>query len=266
MYARQTILLVDDNPHIRSFIGPALEDSGYKCIEAVNGEEAVYQVEEYHPDLIVLDIELGDADLDGLDVCKRIRSLGFNMPVIFLTVRATVEDLKRGFQVAGPGADYVRKLEELRRMQLDGVDIGDVEVAVKAPDTDELIARIGARLPADIQSLGPDLRITRKQRNVERRIAGQWEEVRLQPLEYETFKMLVDADGAVVGTEELLERVFRSGSLGVEELWESAVDRDRERVFVCIANIRRKIDPSRNHKYIQNVFAIGYRFRISNRT
>ena len=57
MYARQTILLVDDNPQIRSFIRPALEDSGYKCIEAVNGEEAVYQVEEYHPDLIVLDID-----------------------------------------------------------------------------------------------------------------------------------------------------------------------------------------------------------------
>ena len=215
MYARQTILLVDDNPQIRSFIRPALEDNGYKCIEAVNGEEAVYQVEEYHPNLIVLDIELGDPDLDGLDVCKRIRSLGFNMPVIFLTVRATVGDLKRGFQVAGPGADYVKKLEELRRMQIEGVDIGDVEVAVKAPDTDELIARIGARLPTDIQHLGPHLRITRKQRNVERCIAGQWEEAHLTPLEYETFKMLVDADGAVVGTEDLLNRVFRSGSLGV---------------------------------------------------
>ena len=151
MYARPTILLVDDNPHIRSFIKPALEDSGFNCIEAANGEEAVYQVEESHPDLIVLDIELGDPDLDGLDVCKRIRSLGFNMPVIFLTVRATVEDLKRGFQVAGPGADYVRKLEELRRLQIEG------QLAVKGSDTDELIARIRARLPADIQHLGPDL-------------------------------------------------------------------------------------------------------------
>ena len=41
MYARPTILLVDDNPHIRSFIKPALEDSGYRCVEAVNGEQAV---------------------------------------------------------------------------------------------------------------------------------------------------------------------------------------------------------------------------------
>jgi len=263
MYARQTILLVDDNPHIRSFIRPALEESGYKCIEAVNCEEAVYQVEKYHPDLIVLDIELGDPDLDGLDVCKRIRLLGFNMPVIFLTVRATVEDLKRGFQVAGPGADYVRKLEELRRMQIDGVDIGDVQVAVKAPDTHELIARIGARLPADIQDLGPHLRFTRGQRKVEHLIAGHWEEVRLQPLEYEVFKTLVDADGDVVGTLDLLDRVFQGGSHDFEAWEESAVDTDRERVWVCISNIRRKIDPHGEHNYIKNVHGVGYRFRTS---
>ena len=69
---RPTVLLVDDNPQIRSFIRPALEDSGFKCIEAVDGDDAIYQAEASHPDLIVLDIELGDPGMDGLDVCKRI--------------------------------------------------------------------------------------------------------------------------------------------------------------------------------------------------
>ena len=79
-------------------------------------EEIEYVTEEPESfSLIVLDIELGDPDMDGLDVCKRIRGLGLNMPVIFLTVRATVEDLEYGLQVGGPGSDYVRKLEELRR-------------------------------------------------------------------------------------------------------------------------------------------------------
>ena len=55
------------------------------------------------------------------------------MPVIFLTVRATVEDLEYGLSVAGPGSDYVRKLKELRRMQVEGEDVGDVQVALKAP-------------------------------------------------------------------------------------------------------------------------------------
>ena len=72
---RPTILLVDDNPQIRSFIRPALEDNGFNCMEAVGGDEAVYQAEASRPDLIVLVIELGDPDMDGLDVCKRIRAL-----------------------------------------------------------------------------------------------------------------------------------------------------------------------------------------------
>ena len=197
---RPTILLVDDNPQIRSFIKPALEDNGFNCVEAVNGDEAVYQAEASRPDLIVLDIELGDPDMDGLDVCKRIRALGLIMPVIFLTVRANVEDLEYGLRVAGPGSDYVRKLEELRRMQVEGEDVGNVQVALKAPDTHDLIARIRARLPRDVQELGPFLRIDRKRMNVGRRIREGWEETRLQPLEYEVLKSLVDADGRVVGT------------------------------------------------------------------
>ena len=185
---RPTILLVDDNPQIRSFIRPALEDNGFNCVEAVDGDEAVYQAEASHPDLIVLDIELGDPDMDGLDVCKRIRGLGLTMPVIFLTVRATAEDLEHGLRLAGPGSDYVRKLEELRRMQLDGEIVGNVQVAAKAPDTRELIARIRARLPLDVQQLGPDLRIDRKARAVETRTGDRWEEAHLQSQEYEVLQ------------------------------------------------------------------------------
>ena len=203
----------------------------------------------------MLDIELGDPDMDGLDVCKRIRSLGFNVPVIFLTVRSTIEDLERGFQVAGPGGDFVKKLEELRRMQVEGEDIGNVQVALKAPDTHELIARIRARLPRDVQELGPRLRITRRQRKVEFRIAERWEEAHLQRLEYEAFKKLVDANGAVVGTWELFDSLRND-----EELEESATENYKRSVWVCISNIRKKINPQGDRDYIQMVYGIGYRF------
>ena len=261
--AKPTILLVDDNPQIRSFIRPALEDSGFICVEAVDGEQALYLFEDAQPDLIVLDIELGDPDLDGLDVCKRIRALGSSVPVIFLTVRATFEDLERGLQRAGPGGDFVRKLEELRRIQVDGEDIGNVQVALKAPDTHELIARIRARLPMDVQDLGSRLRISRRQRKVERRIGEEWEEVHLQRLEYESFKTLVDADGAVVGTWELFDRVFQGGLHHAEELEEAGADNYRNRVWVCIANIRKKIYPTGERDYIQTLQRIGYRFRTT---
>jgi len=73
---RRTILLVDDNPQIRSFLGTALEEVGFNCLEAADGDGASYQAEASQSDLIVLDIELEDPDMDGLDVCKRARTLG----------------------------------------------------------------------------------------------------------------------------------------------------------------------------------------------
>ena len=98
---------------------------------------------------------------------------------------------------------------------------------------------------------------------MEHLIAGRWEEAHLTPLEYETFKTLVDADEAVVGTLDLLDRVFQGGSHDSEELGESALDNDRERVWVCISNIRRKIDPHGDHDYIKNLHGVGYRFSTS---
>jgi two-component system OmpR family response regulator len=259
--SRQTILLVDDNPQIRSFIRPALEDSGFRCIEAANGEEAVYEAEASHPDLIVLDIELGDPTMDGLDTCKQIRSLGLIMPVIFLTVRNTAEDLESGLRVAGPGSDYVRKLQELRRMQVEGEGISDLQVAYKASDTRELIARIRARLPVDLQDLGSGLRLDRKARGVERYIERSWRTVPLQPLEYEVLETLVDADGAVVGTWDLFERVFEARGDGSDDAELSAAENYKNRVWVCIANLRRKIRSDDTHEYVETVHGIGYRFR-----
>ena len=258
--SRQTILLVDDNPQIRSFIQPVLEDNGFRCIEATNGDEAVYQADAAGPDLIVLDIELGDPAMDGLDTCKQIRSLGLTMPVIFLTVRATAEDLESGLRVAGPGSDNVRKLEELRRMQVGGDGVSGLEVAHKASDTRELIARIRARLPVDLQALGPDLRFDRKALGVETRVDGSWQAVPLQPLECAVLKTLVDANGAVVGTWELFERVFedrRDGSADPDALH---AENYKNRVWVCIANLRRKIRSDDAHDYISTVHGIGYRF------
>ena len=150
--------------------------------------------------------------------------------------------------------------EELRRMQVDGEEVGDVQVAVKAPDTHELLARIRARLPQDVQGLGTYLRIDRKRRSVERMGEHAWEDTNLQPLEYEVFKNLVDADGGVVGTWQLFERVFQDSS---QDLDEPAIDNHKNRLWVCVANLRKKIDPDGEHDYVQTVHGIGYRFRVS---
>ena len=64
------------------------------------------------------------------------------------------------------------------------------------------------------------------------------------------FKTLVDADGGVVGTWELFDKVFQGGAHDSEDLDESATDSYKNRVWVCVANLRRKIDPSGEHSYM----------------
>jgi len=146
-------------------------------------------------------------------------------------------------------------------MQVEGEHGGDVQVALKAPDTHELIARIRARLPSAVQELGANLRIDKKGRSVQKRVGDQWEEIHLQPLEYEVLEVLVDANGAVVGTWELFDRVFQDTVPCSDELEGSSPDKYRNRVWVSIANLRKKIASDGESDYIQTVHGIGYRLR-----
>lgn len=260
-HARPTVLVVDDNPQIRSFLAPALEDAGFACIEAADGAEALHQAEARHPDAIVLDIELGDGEPDGLDVCRQLRNLGMHMPVIFLTVRSTVQDMEAGLRVAGPGSDYVRKLDELKRLQVGDTDVGNVEITVKSPDTRELIARIRARLPNETQDVGSHLRLDRKRNVVERLEDDLWGEVRLQPLEYRLLVVLIDADGAAVGTWDLYERAIEGSEGGSGVPADGYTDAHKNRIWVTISSLRKKIDPASGGSHIHNVHGIGYRFR-----
>ncbi len=174
-----------------------------------------------------------------------------------------MDDLEHGLRVAGPGSDYVRKLDELKRMQIGGNQPGDVQVALKAADTHELIARIRARLPGEVQQLGPILRIDRRARLVERLDGDVWNEVLLQPRKFRVLTALVDADGAVVGTFDLFERAFQSDSDDPGEDTEAGDYRNR--VWVCIANLRKRISSDQVTDRIQTVHGIGYRLKTSAR-
>jgi len=176
-------------------------------------------------------------------------------------VRTTAEDLESGLRVAGPGSDYVKKLQELHRMQVEGEGISNLQIARKGSDTRELIARIRARLPVDLQALGSDLRLDRKSRSVIRRVDRSWQPVPLQPLEYEVLETLVDANGAVVGTWDLYARVFEARGDSCEGGDAPPVENYKNRVWVCIANLRRKLRSDDAHEYVETVHRIGYRFQ-----
>jgi len=99
-----TILVVDDDPHIRDVITFALEAAGFACITARDGRAALQVVTDQCPDLIVLDINM--PEMDGLDVCREVRKTS-DTPILFLSSRDEEIDRIIGLEIGGD--DYVSK-------------------------------------------------------------------------------------------------------------------------------------------------------------
>jgi two-component system OmpR family response regulator len=99
-----TILIVDDDPHIRQLLVFAFGKAGLETVEAADGEEALTQVERQRPDLVILDINM--PRMDGLEVCRRLRAQD-DVPIFFLSSRDDEIDRVLGIELGGD--DYVVK-------------------------------------------------------------------------------------------------------------------------------------------------------------
>ena len=99
-----TILIADDDPHIREVIAFALEKAGMVAQSASDGAEALAMAREHSPDLMILDI--GMPEMDGLDVCRELRKSS-DLPILFLTARDDEIDRIVGLEIGGD--DYVTK-------------------------------------------------------------------------------------------------------------------------------------------------------------
>ena len=99
-----SVLVVDDDPHIRQLLVFALEKAGLSAREAEDGEAALAAVSLQAPDLVVLDINM--PKLDGLEVCRRLRAMG-DLPILFLSSRDDEIDRVLGIELGGD--DYVTK-------------------------------------------------------------------------------------------------------------------------------------------------------------
>ena len=100
----QTVLVVDDDPHIRQLLVFALEKAGLAARQAGDGEAALAEVAAATPDLVVLDINM--PKMDGLEVCRRLRAQG-DLPILFLSSRDDEIDRVLGIELGGD--DYVIK-------------------------------------------------------------------------------------------------------------------------------------------------------------
>jgi two-component system OmpR family response regulator len=103
--AMPKILVVDDDSHIRDIVRFALAREGHTVVEAENGARALALAAQERPDLIVLDIMM--PEIDGLEVCRRLRTGGDRTPIIFLSSRNEKADWVVGLELGGD--DYVGK-------------------------------------------------------------------------------------------------------------------------------------------------------------
>ena len=99
------VLVVDDEPNIRELVQVALNFHGCAVATGATGEDALQLTDAFDPDLIVLDVLL--PDIDGFEVCRRLRSVANDVPVIFLTARDATADTVTGLTIGGD--DYITK-------------------------------------------------------------------------------------------------------------------------------------------------------------
>ena len=226
--ATALILLVDDDDAIRAGLSPALQRAGFRVVEARNGVEALKLVDVHAPDLIALDILM--PELDGREVCRRLRQAGNWTPVIMLT------------QISATG-EKIASLEE-------GAD----DFLNKPFDSYELIARARALLrrqavagrPANLASVlaSDSLRLERETQRV-------WVEGREVPLSNKAFGVLahlMSRPNVIVSREQLLDQVWG---------WDDPTG--MRTVDVRIAEIRRKLGETLAD-LIETVPGEGYRF------
>jgi DNA-binding response OmpR family regulator len=219
----QTVLVVEDEASIASFVSLYLKNAGYAVRTASNGTAALAEAESAQPALIVLDLML--PDIDGVEVCKRIRQRS-DVPILMLTARD--EDVDK----------------------IIGLEVGADDYLTKPFNPRELVARVKSIL----RRAAPD----RRERETEviehgnlrvdsgrREVKVVDEEIQLAPKEFDLLWELLDHRGLVLTRDQLLERV-----------WGYTFAGDTRTVDVHVRQLRRKLGDA---SPIVTVWGVGYK-------
>jgi len=221
--AAQTVLVVEDESSIASFVALYLKNAGYAVKTAANGSDALAEVSAATPALIVLDLML--PDIDGIEVCRRIRK-GSDVPILMLTARD--EDVDK----------------------IIGLEVGADDYLTKPFNPRELVARVKSILRRSTperrqveskQIRHGDLLVDAGRREVH---VGE-QEVQLAPKEFDLLWELLDHRGLVLTRDQLLERV-----------WGYTFAGDTRTVDVHVRQLRRKLGDA---SPIVTVWGVGYK-------
>jgi DNA-binding response OmpR family regulator len=219
----EKILIVEDERNIASFVSMYLKNARYTVEIARDGAEALQKAENAKPDLVVLDLML--PDIDGLEVCRQIRSSS-DVPILMLTARD--EDVDK----------------------IIGLEVGADDYLTKPFNPRELVARVKSVLrrsaPERRRDVEEELRHGELVINAGRReVKVGDEEIQLAPKEFDLLWELLDHRGLVLTRDQLLERV-----------WGYTFAGDTRTVDVHVRQLRRKLGEA---SPIVTVWGVGYK-------
>jgi DNA-binding response OmpR family regulator len=214
------VLVVEDHPRLAETVATVLRRAGMAVDIAFDGREALDRVSLTSYDVVVLDRDL--PGVHGDDVCRSLVADGCSSPVLMLTAAGTLDD------------------------RIEGLDIGADDYLPKPFHLAELVARIRALSRRSRSSRAPTLVHGDLRLDSARRLVTRAEKpVALSPKEFAVLELLLGAQGAVVSSEEILERA-----------WDDATDPFTNAVRMTVSRLRAKLgDPP----VIQTVTPVGYR-------
>jgi two-component system OmpR family response regulator len=217
------VLLIEDEPKMSGLLRRGLREEGLLADIAATGEEGVWAAHENTYDAVVLDVML--PDIDGFEVCRRLRDEDVWTPVLLLTARGAVND------------------------RVTGLDAGADDYLVKPFAFDELLARLralvrrGAVVRPAVLTVG-DLRLDPAARRVWR---GE-DEVVLSAQAFALLHTMAMRPGQVLSRDQLLHLA-----------WDFAYEQHSNVVDVCVLGLRDRIDRPFGRHSVQTVRGVGYR-------
>ena len=225
------VLVLEDEENIRSFVVINLKRAGYEAVEADTGEMALEKLKQ-NPDIKVALLDIMLPDIDGFEVCRRIRATDNNIGIIMLTARTQEMDKVTGLMTGAD--DYMTK------------PFSTAELTARI---DALFRRVGGMTAKENNEISqsPFLLNTRN-----RTLEKNGDRIKLTQVEYSIMKLFMENPGKALSREEILDAVW-----GKEYLGELKI------VDVNIRRLRIKIeDDAQNPAYITTVWGYGYKWGL----
>jgi two-component system response regulator MprA len=220
------ILVIEDDDAVRSALRRALLLDGYEVVPAATGQEGLLKASTAVPDAIILD--LGLPDIDGMEVCRRLRSLENRTPILMLTARDAIED------------------------RVDGLEAGADDYLVKPYDVRELQARLHAIMRRHVEGAdGRSLRFEELELDGDAHAARMGDRnVDLTRTEYQLLELLMLNPRRVLTSELIYDRIWG---------YDFGLAGNALRVY--IGYLRRKLEADGERRLIQTVHGVGYVLR-----